>query len=75
MMENKDDKIMELIKKIVYFSAFISLCFVGFNLYMFKISHNFIWLVFAIIWAISGLRDVASDDEDSYNEIKDKLDE
>ena len=73
-MENKDDKIMEAIKIVVYFSAFISLCFVGFNLYMFKISHNFIWLIFAIIWGISGFCDVASDDEDSYNQIKDKLD-
>ena len=68
-MKDQKDNIYKFILFVTYLSAFISLIFVGFNLYMFKYTHSIIWLIFAILFAISGIKDLAENDDDVYDEI------
>ena len=69
----EDETIRKIVKKIVYISAFITLFMVALNLGLYRYTHSWIWLVFAAGWAVDGICELAADDSDLYNSIKDQM--
>jgi hypothetical protein len=47
----------------------MDLAFVGFNLYMYRCGGSFLWLMFACVWSIDGLRIVWNTDDDYFDNL------
>ena len=70
----EDETIYKIVKKAVYISAFITLLLVALNLGLYRYTHSWIFLIFAAGWAVDGICELAADDIDLYNSIKDRMD-
>lgn len=66
-MEDKD--INKIEKKVAYISALFSLILFAFNIFMFRYTESFLWILFAGVWAIEGILDLAKDGTDDINDL------
>ena len=69
-MEDKD--INKIEKKVAYISALFSLILFAFNIFIFRYTGSFLFILFAGFWAIEGILDLAKDGTDDINDLMNK---